>query len=293
MPDASKQLNFCMRPTLLNVSHRAELRLHAEVAASLKSAATQAGAELLLVGAFARDLHLHYVHGIDIQRGTEDVDFAIAVRDWDTFDAIRAQLITQQQFLDVTGKPHRFRHANGLPIDLVPFGGTETRERTVVWPPHGDMVMNAFGFQEALETAETVTLPENVVVPVVSLAAFGLLKFIAWEDRHMRSPRKDATDLTLLIRNYLRAGNEARLWDEFSAWADEDGFDVDRASARLLGHDIRLLLRQGDSQQLIGILSRQCSEENAGRLPREMIPHDAEFARSILLSLWQGFQEAG
>jgi predicted nucleotidyltransferase len=38
----------------------------------------------IVVGAFARDLHLHYGAGIPIQRGTEDIDFAFTVNSWST-----------------------------------------------------------------------------------------------------------------------------------------------------------------------------------------------------------------
>ena len=38
--------------------------------------------QALLVGALARDLLLHYVHGVPIMRATTDVDLAFAVAGW-------------------------------------------------------------------------------------------------------------------------------------------------------------------------------------------------------------------
>jgi predicted nucleotidyltransferase len=97
-----------------------------------------------------RDLHLHYGAGIPIQRGTEDIDFAFMVSSWSEFDALRTRLIESGACGAVEGKQHRLRHRNKLAIDLVPFGSIETENRHIAWPPKGDMVMDVFGFREAL-----------------------------------------------------------------------------------------------------------------------------------------------
>lgn len=52
----------------------------------------------LVVGAYARDLLLHHVHGFDIERATSDVDFAVAVADWGQFFAARASLLASRLF---------------------------------------------------------------------------------------------------------------------------------------------------------------------------------------------------
>src|SRR6185437_8094972 len=102
---------------------------------------------------------------------------------------------------------------------------------------------------------------------------------VCWQDRHYQYPRKDAHDLNLIIRNYLIAGNEERLWNTFSAWTEEDDFDFERAGARMLGYDMRLLLDDVGIGKVSAILSEQSNHETSGLLPSEMSAHEPERAR--------------
>jgi predicted nucleotidyltransferase len=124
-----------MTTTLLDFSQQPDLALHAEIIGDIGSVAEPLGIAPSIVGAFARDLHLLWRHGIDTLRQTEDLDFALAVPDWSAFDALQARLIDTSRFSTSSTSAHRLRHRNGLPIDLVPFGSVETRERTIAWPP--------------------------------------------------------------------------------------------------------------------------------------------------------------
>ena len=151
-----------MTPTLLDFSLRPELGLHARVVADVEAVAAPMGIDTVITGAFARDLHLLYRYGIDMQRQTEDIDFGLAVSDWAAFDALRERLNATGVFPAPTTVAHRLRHHNGLPVDLVPFGSIEARDRTIAWPPRGDVVMNVFGFCGALATAHSIVLPGNV-----------------------------------------------------------------------------------------------------------------------------------
>ena len=82
-----------MSNTLLALSHKAELGLHARVVADLQATAEPLGVAMLIAGAFARDLHLHHAWGVPVQRQTGDVDFALAVNNWAAFELLRGQLI--------------------------------------------------------------------------------------------------------------------------------------------------------------------------------------------------------
>jgi predicted nucleotidyltransferase len=50
------------------------------------------GIPYVVVGATARDLVLHYVHGAALERATQDVDFAIEIPDWAAFDVLKNKL---------------------------------------------------------------------------------------------------------------------------------------------------------------------------------------------------------
>jgi predicted nucleotidyltransferase len=280
-----------MRATLLDLSQRSELSLHGSIVADVGAAARALGIETLIVGAFARDIQLLYRYGIDTQRRTEDVDIALAVPDWVTFEALKVRMIQSAAFRPSPTSAHRLRHRSDLPIDLVPFGRIETRHRKIAWPPHGEVEMDVFGFREVLAAAQEVVLPGDARTEVVSLTGLALLKIICWKDRHYQSPRKDAQDLILIIRNYLQAGNEDRLWREFLHWSQEDNFDHEVAGARMLGHDIRLLLDEDGLRKVSGILSEESAPETPGLLPNEMIVHDPDKARALLESMLRGLLE--
>jgi predicted nucleotidyltransferase len=277
---------------LLDFSQRRELSLHAEVAADVTTALASAEILGIVVGAFVRDLHLHYGAGIPIQRGTEDIDFAFAVRTWDEFHALRRKLLESGQFQSIEGKQHRLRHRNTKTVDLVPFGNVETEDRTVAWPPAGEVVMDVFGFQEAAATASPVLLPGGVGISIVSLPALALLKIVAWHDRHRRFPGKDAADLMLITSTYLDvASNKERLFAGFVVWTDEPDFDYELSGARLLGTDIRRLVSTDGLSKLNTILEPQIDEEYLGELPQEMSKRAPDLACSLLRHLHKGLHD--
>jgi predicted nucleotidyltransferase len=161
----------------------------------------------------------------------------------------------------------------------------------IAWPPHGEVKMDAFGFREALATADEVLLPRGARTKVASLPGLAVLKIVCWQDRHYASPRKDAHDLSLIIRNYLQAGNEERLWGQFLDWTQEDDFDYELAGARMLGGDIRVLLDGDGIHRIAGILSEQSAPGTPGLLPNEMIVHNPNKARALLESMLGGLLE--
>lgn len=276
-----------MTNTLLDFSRRRELALHAGVIADVQAVAATLGVPIMITGAFARDLHVRYAHGIDPVRRTEDVDLALSVPDWNRFADLRQRLIDAGRFHD-TDAQQRLRHTGGLPVDLVPFGGVETPSRHVDWPPDGEFRMDVFGFREVAASAWRVRLPGGVETSLVSLPALALLKIIAWQDRHYRTPMKDAQDLMLVVANYLSLGNQDRLWSEFRAWTEEDDFDTDRAGARMLGVDVAGLLDQGGRERVAAILAEQVDTEVPGLLPREMCSWDNDRARALLERMLKG-----
>ena len=271
---------------MLDFSLRRELSLHAEVAADVTTALDAMGISGIVVGAFARDLHLHYEAGIPAQRATEDIDFAFAVRSWDEFSGLRERLVNAGSFKTVEGTPQRLRHRSTLSVDLVPFGNIENDDRRIAWPPGGDIVMDVFGFSESFSGAEKVLMPGNVKISIVGLPALALLKIIAWDDRHRRFPGKDAADLNLILRSYLAVPrNQERLWSDFAEWAGSPDFDYELSGARMLGHDIRDLVDTKGLTKVDEILRKQL---DAGELPQQMQRQAPKHALALLKSLHAG-----
>lgn len=280
-----------MTQNLLDFSQRLELALHAQVIADVQLATVAQNAPVMVVGAFARDLLVHYAYGIPARRQTEDVDFAIAVADWSVYADLKTRLLENGQFRKTPKMQHRLHHASGLFIDLVPFDGVETSSRHLDWPPGGEFRMDVFGFREALKAALQVRLPQDVEVLVVSPPALAVLKLTAWQDRHYHAPKKDALDLMLIGSNYLDLGNQNRLWDEFLVWTEEDDFDTRRAGARMLGVDMAAMLDDAGRDRLARILAAQADENSPGLLPQEMHPENPDMARMLLQEVLRGLRE--
>lgn len=247
---------------MLDFSKTEDLRPLARLVAAIGKVSDQL--PFILAGAQARDLLLKYAHDIPTGRQTSDVDFAFRVESWDEFHTLRKRLLESGAFVEVPKSLHKLKFRAALEVDIVPFGGIERSDRTIEWPPDGDVVMSLFGFEEVMESALTVHLPEDVFVKSVSLPALALLKFAAWEDRRRTHPGKDAYDLRIILKHYVDAGNVDRLYGEFSALVTAANFDYERAGAHMLGHDIGLLLNADGRRRLRDQLSRET--DRGGRL---------------------------
>jgi predicted nucleotidyltransferase len=213
--------------------------------------ATEQGCPYIVVGATARDLLLHHVFGIPAIRATRDVDFAIAVENWEKFQGLRDALLATNHFAPSKVK-HRlfFKTPTGttdIPIDLIPFGGV-AEDDTIAWPPEKDTVLTVAGFEDALVASVQVKVNVTLTLPVVSLAALAILKLFAWQDR--KTTDKDALDLYRVISTYADAGNTDRLYDSKDSPLEQLGYDLELAGAALAGDDGRRLSSQATLTRL-------------------------------------------
>ena len=121
------------------------------------------------------------------------------------------------------------------------------------------------GFDEAYASALEVRLRAEppLDVRVASPAGLVLLKLIAWNDR--KPIDKDAIDLGVLIRSYLRLGNDRRLFDEHADLLEVEDFDYELAGAHLLGRDLAEICTGETRALLLDILARELDTE--GDLP--------------------------
>ena len=162
------------------------------------------GLPLYVVGARARDVAMKLLKGDEPKRRTEDLDVAIAIEDWQTFDDICKTL--KNNHFKRHGETQKFfyKGENGdidFEVDIVPFGGVAVNEK-IVWPPEGNPVMSVKCFQEVMKEAVTVIVNGEVRVKMAPLCGQFLLKLDSWNDRNA-STDKDAEDMLLILRNYL------------------------------------------------------------------------------------------
>lgn len=210
----------------------------------------------IIVGASARDLVMHHAYGAPIQRATRDIDLAIQVPDWEGFEGIRTNLIAEG-YSD-TQAPHRLLDAQGIPLDIIPFGPLANENATIAWPPDGDTKMGVMGFQEALEHADLIILERDPVLelPVASPIGLVLLKLIAWAEREARYRVKDAADLTYLLKNYENIpGIMDQLYDNYTHVLEGYDWDTRLTGAYLLGQEVSKIANEPSMRRLNECLS--------------------------------------
>ncbi|MEO7587243.1 MAG: hypothetical protein ABIS84_04370 [Arachnia sp.] len=190
---------------------------------ALSARSEETGVTWIVIGAMARDPVVHIPLGHAPARATKDVDIGIAVPAKDGFTTFTEGL-TQRR-----NGQHAFS-IEGVPIDIVPFGGIEADGHITF--PDGHR-LNVIGLSEAASSPDQVRLAENLTVSVASLEAQCPLKLLAWRDRHT-TDTKDALDLITL----LSAGSEGcyaeETWDhDYSLTANDD--DIRLAGSFRLG----------------------------------------------------------
>ncbi len=94
-------------------------------------------------GAIARDILLRHIYGIETGIATADVDFGVAVENWEQFGRIKAQLIKTERFEAAKNMAQRLYYKSGsnrqgYPVDIIPFGKVESPTSSIAWPPDGN-----------------------------------------------------------------------------------------------------------------------------------------------------------
>ncbi|MDG4813471.1 nucleotidyl transferase AbiEii/AbiGii toxin family protein [Hydrogenovibrio sp. 3SP14C1] len=205
--------------------------------------------EVLVVGAMARDLVL--VHGFNarLERGTRDIDFAVQVRNWTAFENLAEGLLAKG-FRKSEKMAHRFYlEIDGdttWEIDVMPFGELADDVGNIQWPPDESVEMSVLGFDEAFDHAFTVQIGDDsssFMIQVASPAAMSFLKLISWLEREPLIREKDAQDIRYLMISYCKIPFIFdRMYDEGDMELQD--WDLDRASARILGRDAAKLIKK-------------------------------------------------
>jgi predicted nucleotidyltransferase len=200
----------------------------AKIIRQVVHAANSEGLDLFIVGAQARDLLLQYIYDLPVHRATNDIDFGIIVESWNKFTKLKDNLIIDKKFQPHRTLRQRLVHESGFLIDLVPFGDLEEVSGQISWPPDFSIVMSTVGFREAYDHSIEVRITDDLIVRVASLPGLALMKIVAWDDRRFE---RDAQDLGLIMRHYLDAGNQDRVYSEQGDCFDllNEEFDYEKA----------------------------------------------------------------
>jgi len=246
-----------------------------EIIRLLHAACNDIGVRWVIVGATARIIILEHVLGLQPARATRDVDFAVAVEDWETFEELKRKLVITGHFAVSTSKEHRLYYSQaeppyegGIAVDLVPFGGVEDPKFIISWPREADTHLNVIGCADVLAGAMVVEFDQDTHVPIASLPGQALLKIIAWHDRRAETDAKDARDLLILLRAYVDSQDADRVYSLKPATCEDLDWDRELMGAYLMGSDaiqlasietqgqVRMVLSdRGRHQQLVEDMS--------------------------------------
>jgi predicted nucleotidyltransferase len=290
---AWRQQNCFMMKASLDFTNKQELSFLSDLISDMRVKISKI--DILLVGAMARDLLLYYAHEIRAARGTEDIDLAFAVASWSDFEELRRSVLSSHAFQPHPSGAHKLLYRNNMVVDLIPFGKLENAEGIITWPPNGDTVMSVLGFEEALESSIEALLPSNRQVAVVSLPMLAVLKILAWSERRAVEPRKDASDLMLILKNYLDAGNSERLYSEASQLLENPGFDYECAGAWLVGRDAKKTIQMYSmranriEEKVLSALASEVDPKGPLHFIAELGIPNPERARQLLSAFLAGF----
>jgi predicted nucleotidyltransferase len=195
--------------------------------------------QIMLIGAHCRDaLHDALGHRFPV-RATGDVDLALAISEWGTFEAIRGR------FPRSGSSGVRFAIA-GLEVDLLPFGAIEDPTGTSS-PPDPAEPVSVWALEEIYAGSLTLLLPEPIRLPTV--AGYTAAKLGAWVDR---SDPRDLNDLALTLFWHAHSSEvDDELWEHWEAVLAAYDFDVEIASAYLLGRRVAELIGPVRCRELI------------------------------------------
>lgn len=216
---------------------------------AINNITVELGRDTLLVGATARVILLELVHGQVTGRKTHDIDFAVAVENWEQFRAIKERLIASKKFTQDERIVHRLNYGPAVVVDLIPFGEIEDEESMLRWPPPEVTILNMAGFRDAYESAVKIEIEPDLIVSVASIPSMSVLKMFAWNDRrHEEKGKKDAQDFLCLLREYHKIGSRIYEDEVEAAFVDND-FNAELTGAWLLGHDAvsQLMTKTKDS----------------------------------------------
>jgi len=254
-----------------------------EVLIDIVQMTSELGFPFFVVGATARDIVFSAIFGIPPIQATLDIDLAIRVARWEDYQELRKRMLSNDRYKPDASRKQRLIHRNGTLVDLIPFGSLEDPAGIISWPPENDIVIRTVGFEEALRSSLDVIISHDpdVEVQVCTPPALAVMKIISWSDKYPERTR-DAQDLMFLMKHYIELGNQTRIWDGDSDILNEGNFDYEQASARLLGRDIRKIMKDDTRNLVNAILERETNPDSQLRLVTDMARARLEGAEEIL-----------
>ena len=246
--------------------------------------------EFYVIGATARDIIMQQLLDTASRRRTKDLDIAIAIPDWDTFEQVKQSLIADG-FEKSRDMQQRFYYGE-YELDIVPYGVVAKEDDNIYWPPEEVVAMSVKGFDEVLSEAITVSIDDEFNVKIASLHGLFLLKLNAWLDRNAKTS-KDAEDMSFVLSNYFMANIDREIHQEVYDWENFDEYIV---GGYWLAHDLVALLDTRQLNYYKEVIEAELTKEEESRLINQMIENSYglkyEMVRDTLQAIADVFQKA-
>jgi predicted nucleotidyltransferase len=135
------------------------------------------GSEFYVIGATARDIIMSSIHNRQSARSTGDLDIAIAISDWNSFEKISKGLV-DLGFVKSKQQKQEFTYKGVYILDIVPFGGIAKADHHIYWPPEEHIAMSILGFSEVAKNTLTVIIDDTLSIKVAALHGIFILKLV-------------------------------------------------------------------------------------------------------------------
>ena len=241
--------------------------------------------EFYVIGATARDIVIRQLLDTESKRRTRDLDIAIAIPDWDTFEQVK-QILIADGFEKSRDMQQRFYYGE-YELDIVPYGVVAKEDDNIYWPPEEVVAMSVKGFDEVLSEAITVSIDDDFKIKIASLHGLFLLKFNAWLDRNSKTS-KDAEDMSFIFSNYFLANLEREIHQEVYDWENFDDYIV---GGYWLAYDIVALLNKEQLCYYKNVIEGELAKEEESRLLNHMLENSYGLKYETVRDTWQAIAD--
>ena len=240
----------------------------------LQTMCSKRGTDFIVIGAFARDLLLMQLFYEAAGPQTRDVDVAIYLENWDKYDAIIEDLLSNYG-MRRGRSAHEYYSAGGIKSDLLPYGKIEV-DRKIVFPAHPEKALNMLGFNELRSFGITAVVDDELSFTIPPPEGIILIKSFAWNDRAVDDySLKHVYDIGLLLDGlYLAFIGKIAALPQYADVGDLVGanFHAAKYSAVVMGRRLRAMLPP-DGAALIGIrkvLGRMLTPSRVGEVTERL-----------------------
>lgn len=280
-----------------NTSHISILDFHepqmVELLRVLTQALTHFNIDFFLVGAFARDIHMHSSKDFIQRRRTKDIDLAILIADERQFQNLKSYLIQQGSFKGSPTEPIRLIFTESIEVDLLPFGLIQNEKGETILAERKDFVLEMPGFKEIYPYAKQFKTVEGINLKVSTLPGIVLLKLLAWQDRPER--KKDIEDIDYIFQHFYLLQVEDIVTEHGDLL---DAYEIssiytELVSARFIGRQIGEIFKNNTilKDRIIRLLQEETSDIRKNKIPRLMHHEETEEAVKVLKALLDGIED--